>query len=66
MESSLLYWTITGAVAAVALALTVYNANHWIGDKRYLCEDCKFNNDQDCLKPERPTALDCTAYRAQS
>lgn len=63
METSIFYWVITGAVAGSALFLTAYNAKHWIGEKKFLCEDCKFNNDEDCLKPERPTALDCTAYR---
>ncbi|MBI2811338.1 MAG: hypothetical protein HYX67_10980 [Candidatus Melainabacteria bacterium] len=58
-----IYWSITIAVAVTALALTVFNARHWIGEKKFLCEDCKYNNPNDCAKPERPTALDCTAYR---
>jgi len=63
METSFLYWAISGAVAAAALAITAFNAKHWIGAQKFLCEDCKFNSAEDCLKPERPTALDCTAYR---
>ncbi|MBS1955942.1 MAG: hypothetical protein JST89_17285 [Cyanobacteria bacterium SZAS-4] len=59
------YWSITAAVAAIAVALTIFNAKNWVGKKKFLCEDCKYNNPADCLKPERPTALDCTAYRAK-
>jgi len=66
MDSTIVYWSITAAVTAIALALTAYNANHWVGEKKFLCEDCKYNNPEDCLKPERPTALDCTAYRAKT
>ncbi|CAN5496522.1 hypothetical protein BH10CYA1_BH10CYA1_24690 [soil metagenome] len=61
-----IYWSITIAVATTALALTVFNAKQWIGGKKFLCEDCKYNNPEDCVKLERPTALDCTAYRAKS
>lgn len=63
MDQSIIYWAVTGGVAAIALALTLFNANRWVGERRFLCEDCKFNTAEDCLKPERPTALDCTAYR---
>ncbi|HEY9867735.1 MAG TPA: hypothetical protein V6D08_00890 [Candidatus Obscuribacterales bacterium] len=49
-------------VAAAAAALTIDAALHWQGE-RYLCDDCRFNDPELCLKPERPTAVSCTAYR---
>jgi hypothetical protein len=53
---------ILAAVAAGAAAMTVEAAWHWQGE-RYLCDDCRFNDPELCLKPERPTANSCTAYR---
>lgn len=61
-----IYWSITAGVAAIAVVLTIFNAKHWIGEKKYLCDDCKYNNPEACIKPERPTALDCTAYRSKA
>lgn len=29
----------------------------------FLCEDCKFNREDLCLKAERPHATQCTSYR---
>jgi len=34
------------------------------GSKKYLCDDCRFNNPELCLKTARPKAVECTAYRA--
>lgn len=62
MEHPFIYWAVTGIVVVIAFAIAAFNSKHWIGQGRYLCHDCKFNTPQDCLKPERPTALDCTAY----
>lgn len=62
----LIYWSITAAVAAIAVVLTIFNANRWVGEKKFLCEDCKYNDPEACLKPERPTAVDCTAYRSKA
>lgn len=36
------------------------------GKEEYLCGDCRFNNDNDCQKKERPHALVCTSYRERS
>lgn len=33
------------------------------GEKAYLCQDCRFNRADLCLKQERPEALECTSYR---
>lgn len=29
----------------------------------FLCEDCRFNREDLCLKAERPHATQCTSYR---
>lgn len=47
---------------AAAWAVTMIAMQNWRGDK-YLCDDCIFNNDNDCHKSERPQALKCTVYR---
>lgn len=47
---------------AVAWAITLVALRNWRGDK-YLCDDCIFNNENDCQKPERPKVLRCTVYR---
>lgn len=52
-------------VAIAAAAMTVDAAWHWQGDK-YLCDDCRFNHAQLCLKPERPKAISCAAYRPRT
>lgn len=45
-----------------ALLWTIKIACSWRGGK-YLCDDCKFNNDEDCKKAIRPQAEICMAYR---
>lgn len=64
MGSDLLYWVIIGAVGVFASALTIATAFKRKGKGYYLCDDCRFNSPQDCLKTERPYALQCTSYRA--
>ncbi len=63
MEGELSYWLPVGLVAAAASALTLYCAWNRKGKGRFLCDDCRFNNETDCLKTERPTAVVCTSYR---
>jgi hypothetical protein len=63
MENSPAYWAITTAVILALSWLTMHGARHWKGKGTYLCDDCRFNNPQDCLKVERPQAVICTAYR---
>lgn len=50
------------AVATAAAVWTLLIAFRWKGDK-YLCDTCRFNNDEDCKKAERPRAEVCYAYR---
>jgi len=59
-------WQIALLVLTVAIATTIsiYAAATSQGKGRFLCEDCRFNNDEDCQKVERPTAIVCTAYRS--
>lgn len=49
--------------AAVAAAITLLAAWRWQGD-RYLCDTCRFNDPESCLKVERPQAIICKAYRS--
>lgn len=53
-------------VTLSAITLTLYTAWKRTGEGSYLCEDCKFNTAEDCLKVERPKALICTSYRSVS
>jgi hypothetical protein len=46
----------------IACFLTFLSAWHWRGGK-FLCENCKFNNPDDCRKIERPKAIMCLSYR---
>ena len=64
LEAELSYWLPVGLVAAAASTLTLYSVWRRKGKGRFLCDDCRFNNDSDCLKTERPRALVCTSYRA--
>jgi hypothetical protein len=54
---------ILAIVGAGTAALTVYTAINRRNEGAYLCDDCKFNDPESCLKPERPKALLCTSYR---
>jgi hypothetical protein len=51
---------------AIASAISIYAASSSQGKGEFLCDDCRFNNDSDCLKAERPAAVVCTAYRSKS
>lgn len=62
-EIPLLYVLVVLASAAFAGVLTVQSVVRRKGAGRYLCEDCRFNNPESCLKAERPYATRCTAYR---
>jgi hypothetical protein len=64
LGAELSYWLPVGLVAASAASLTFYSAWKRRGKGRFLCDDCRFNVDQDCLKAERPKALICTSYRS--
>lgn len=63
MVPDVIYWIVLGAVGIFASALTIATALKRKGKGYYLCDDCKFNSPQDCLKKERPYALECTSYR---
>ncbi len=52
-------------MALIAAALTIRLAFAWKGEK-YLCSNCKYNNDQDCQKAERPRAEVCMAFRTKN
>lgn len=49
-------------LALLAAWLTIKISWNWRGDK-YLCDNCRFNNDEDCKKADRPQAIVCLSYR---
>jgi len=59
---TLFYPLFFGAIATLTGALTIAEAWRWKGD-RYLCDDCRYNSPEKCLKLERGRALSCLAYR---
>jgi len=52
------------AIVLVASYLALRFLKESPGEKAYLCQDCRFNRADLCLKPERPEALECTSYRS--
>ena len=34
-----------------------------LGSKRYLCDSCKYDYGNACVRPERPNALRCPDYK---
>ncbi len=58
----LIQMVVIGAGVAVCAWLSFVSMKNWQGD-RYLCDDCVFNNSEDCHKAERPRALQCGVYR---
>lgn len=36
------------------------------GSKRYLCDSCKWDYGNACVRPERPNALTCPDYKRKS
>lgn len=63
MEQSPLFWIFNIVIVVAASALTIYSARARKGAGGYLCEDCRFNSPEKCLKSIRPFALVCTSYR---
>lgn len=55
-----------GLTVAIATIISVGAALASQGKGKFLCEDCRFNNDEDCKKDERPRAIVCTAYRSSA
>ncbi|MBX9685592.1 MAG: hypothetical protein K2X27_02750 [Candidatus Obscuribacterales bacterium] len=49
-------------LAVFACAITLLMAFSKRGGK-FLCLNCRFNNDNDCRKIERPEAIICHAFR---
>ncbi len=56
-----LTFLILAAVCATVISVVCVSLRP--GSGRFLCQDCRFNNQSDCLKSERPYASVCTAYR---
>jgi hypothetical protein len=58
-------YLIVGICVIAAWAVTIVALKNRKGD-RFLCDDCTFNNEKDCLKVERPKATSCTVYRSDT
>ena len=52
-----------GSCLSICIFLTVLSVRAWKGE-RYLCENCRYNDEVSCRKRDRPKALVCTAYRS--
>ncbi len=55
--------TLLTIVIVMMVFATIYCVSVSQGKKKYLCEDCRFNDPEKCLKVERPKAILCTSYR---
>jgi hypothetical protein len=63
-DGSPITYVVFGVSIIAAWTVTLVALKNWRGN-RYLCDDCLFNKDGDCLKVERPKAVSCTAYRSE-
>lgn len=64
--SSLGYWALVLAAAIVAALLARKGAAGGLftqGSSEFLCDTCRYNNERDCRRPERPNAARCPDYK---
>ncbi len=59
----MLHWTLEVIVVFGAVVLSVVAFKHRKGEDAFLCQDCRFNDPEKCLKEVRPYAVECTSYR---
>ena len=58
------FWAGEAVALLGVVLLTAYPIVRRRGAQKFLCDDCRFNSPELCEKKVRPTAVDCTAYRA--
>lgn len=58
--------TLLIAASLSAAVISMFAIRYAKGMGKYLCEDCRFNNPDDCHKSERPKAVVCSSYRQQA
>lgn len=63
MNETVCHWILTAIVLGAALALSFAALKNRKGKGAYLCDDCRFNDSEKCLKTVRPYAVECTSYR---
>ncbi|MFA7335535.1 MAG: hypothetical protein WC028_02030 [Candidatus Obscuribacterales bacterium] len=63
MNEIVCHWILTAIVLGAALALSFAALKNRKGKGAYLCDDCRFNDSEKCLKTVRPYAVECTSYR---
>ena len=56
-------WSVFVLTLFIAILITVIGLKNQRGKGKFLCDDCRFNNETDCQKKERPQAMVCTSYR---
>jgi len=59
-------WFVFTLVLLVTVFTTIIGLKNQRGKFKFLCGDCRFNNENDCHKKERPHALICTSYREKT
>lgn len=64
-DLTLVQLTMLIAASLAAAVISMFAIKYAKGMGKYLCEDCKFNNPDDCHKSERPKAVVCTSYRSK-
>ena len=59
----ILQWTVFAFVLLIVTFITIVGLRFQRGKGKFLCADCRFSNEIDCHRKERPHALICTSYR---
>jgi hypothetical protein len=58
------YWCFAaGAAFLVAFLARKPGSPRSLGGGEFLCDDCKYNNEKDCWRAERPNAVRCPDYK---
>ncbi|CAN5517582.1 hypothetical protein BH11CYA1_BH11CYA1_02940 [soil metagenome] len=66
MNETVCHWILTVMVLGATLALSFAALKNRKGKGAFLCDDCRFNDSEKCLKEVRPHAVECTSYRADA
>jgi hypothetical protein len=61
------YWALVLMAAVLAAFLaprrTSGGSLSLLGKSEFLCDTCRYNNERDCSRPERPNATRCDEYK---
>ncbi len=56
-------WPVIVIIMLVVAVISLITLRNRRSAQVFLCSTCRFNNDEDCHKVERPNARVCTSYR---